>query len=346
LGSLSKSAVCIVLLFVLLLLTTASAAQLKQIAVIEIPGRPGFDALAFSGKYLIMAHTSTGTVDIFDTSRRRVVNQINGMAAPRGLAVDHESGLLYIANAANNSIAVASTQDWQVRQTIELSIAPDALLFVPQQKILYAAARRSNFLGLINLALGNHVSMVELAGKPEHMAFDPEQKLLFVNVQDTAEVVGVDSNANIARRFKLAASQPTGLALDAKGRRLYVAVRSAVLVLDADSGVELARVPSAQGTDSLWYDEATRNVYAAAADGSVNMIHTTDGRYFSEDELQTEVRGHTLAYDPARSFVYVPGGREGRSKLVILRRVENPNTAVQRAEGQTQPEPQVAKNRD
>jgi len=41
-----------------------------------------------------------------------------------------------------------------------------------------------------------------------------------------------------------------------------------------------------------------------------------------------------LAYDPARNFVYVPGGREGRSKLVILRRVENPNTtAVQEAQG-------------
>src|SRR5262249_24235969 len=114
--------------------------------------------------------------------------------------------------------------------------------------------------------------------------------------------------------------------------RLYVAVRSAVLVLDPVTGKELARVPSAQGTDTLWYDETTRNVFAAAADGSVNMIHTNGGKYLSEDELRTDVRGGTVAYDPARNFVYVPGGREGRSKLLILRRVENANTtAVQEA---------------
>jgi DNA-binding beta-propeller fold protein YncE len=331
---------------VLLLLSVASAAQLKQIAVIEIPGRPGFDALAFSGKYLVMAHTATGSVDIFDTGRRRVVNHITGLSEPRGLAVDNEVGLLYIANSGSNSIVVASTKNWQVQQTIQLALSPDALLFVPQQKTLYAGGRRSRSLAVINLGLGNQVSVVDVGGKPEQMAFDPEQNLLFVSAQDASEVVGVNADAKIVRRFKLAASQPTGLALDAKGRRLYVAVRSAVLVLDPASGAELARVASAQGTDSLWYDDATHSVYAASADGFVNMIHTSDGRYFSEDELRTEVRGHSLAYDPARSFVYVPGGREGRSKLVILRRVENPNTSIQRADREMQAEPQIAKKSD
>ena len=332
------------LLLVLLLLTAASAAQLKQVAVIEIPGRPGFDALAFSGKYLLLAHTSTGTVDIFDTARRRVVKQITGLSAPRGLAVDNDTGLVYIANAKGNVISVASTSDWQVKQTIQLPLEPDALLLVPQQKMLYAAARRGTSLAAINLALGNQVTTVDLGGRPRQMAFDPGQKLVFVNVQETGEVVGVDPARQVVRRFKLAASQPTGLAFDPQGRRLYVAVRSAVLVLDPANGAELARVPSAQGTHSLWFDEATRSVFAAAADGSVNMIHTSDENYFSEHELRTEVRGHTLAFDPARNFVYIPGGREGRSKLVILRRVENPNGASRQAGSEPKAEAEVANN--
>lgn len=337
----SKSA----LSFVLLLLTAASAAQLKQVAVIEIPGRPGFDALAFSGKYLLIAHTTTGTVDIFDTARRRVVNQITGLSAPRGLAVDNDAGLLYIANARGNAISVASTTDWQVKQTIQVALEPDALLLVPQQKILYVAARRGRALAAINLALGNQVSMVDVGGRPRQMVFDPGQKLVFVNVQDAGEVVGISSTGEVAKRFKLTASQPTGLAFDPQARRLYVAVRSAVLVLDPSTGAELARVPSAHGTDSLWYDAGTRSVFAAAADGSVNMIHTSEGKYFSEHELRTEVRGHTLAYDPARNFVYVPGGREGRSKLVILRRVETSNGTAQGTEqavGKPKSEAQLA----
>jgi len=67
---------------VLLLLSVASAAQLKQVAVIEIPGRPGFDAMAFSGKYLLIAHTGAGTVDLFldvrDGAAHRVVALAQG----------------------------------------------------------------------------------------------------------------------------------------------------------------------------------------------------------------------------------------------------------------------------
>lgn len=337
----SKSALSLV---VLLLMAAASAAQLKQVAVIEIPGRPGFDALAFSGRYLLMAHTSTSTVEVFDTTRRRVVKQITGLSEPRGLAVDNNAGLLYIANAGNNSISVASTKDWQVQQTLQVPIEPAKLLLVPEQKMLYVAARRTPSVAIVNLGLGSESSVVQLNGRPRQMAYDPGQKVVFVNVQDTAEVVAINSNGQIGQRFKLAASQPTGLAFDPGARRLYVAVRSAVLVLDPANGRELARVPSSQGTDTLWYDESTRNVFAAAADGSVNMIHTDGGKYFSEDELRTDVRGSTLAYDPARNFVYVPGGREGRSKLVILRRVENPNiSAAQQAE-KTENPPQVAES--
>jgi Lactonase, 7-bladed beta-propeller len=332
----SKSAL---LLLVLLLLAAASAAQLKQIAVIEIPGRPGFDALAFSGRYLLMAHTSTGTVEVFDTTRRRVIKQITGLSEPRGLAVDNNAGLLYIANAGNNSISVASTKDWQIQQTLQVSLEPAKLLLVPEQKMLYVAARRTPAVALVDLGVGGQSSVVQLSGRPRQMAYDPRQKVVFVNVQDTAEVVAINSDGRIGQRFKLAASQPTGLAFDPAARRLYVAVRSAVLVLDPANGTELARVPSSQGTDTLWYDESTRNVFAAAADGSVNMIHTDGGKYFSEDELRTDVRGSTLAYDPARNFVYVPGGREGRSKLVILRRVENPNvTAIRQAEKTENPQ--------
>ena len=37
-------------------------------------------------------------------------------------------------------------------------------------------------------------------------------------------------------------------------------------------------------------------------------------------EQPTQVRGHTLAVDSEKNLVYVAGGREGRSKLVIMRR--------------------------
>jgi hypothetical protein len=37
-----------------------------------------------------------------------------------------------------------------------------------------------------------------------------------------------------------------------------------------------------------------------------------------DHELPTDVKGYSIAYDPAHKMLFLPGGREGRSKMVIL----------------------------
>src|SRR3974377_2005818 len=64
------------------LLSHAALAQLRQIAMVDIPGRPGFDSMAFAGNYLVIAHRGANAVDIFDPRLRRLKTQITGIAAP------------------------------------------------------------------------------------------------------------------------------------------------------------------------------------------------------------------------------------------------------------------------
>lgn len=326
-----RSSKLVAYFFFLILLAAASAAQLRQIAIIELPGRPGFNEMAFAGKYLVIAHSGANTVDIFDPTRRRVIAQVPGMADPRGLAVDASNARVYVANAGSNSVAVISSQDWKVESNIPLPSTPDALLLVPQRKMLYAASRQNESISIIHLDSGNQITKIYLRGAPEDMVYDSAQDLVFVSLQGPSAIAALDAGNAVARKFKLNASQPTGLAFDGKENKLYVAARAAVLVLNPATGAEIARVPAAPGTDMLWYDQSTRSVYAVSEDGYVNMIKADDGKYFSEDEMRTEVRGHSLAFDPKRNFVYLPGGRDGRSKMVILRRVENPNSSTQQA---------------
>src|SRR2546423_826541 len=127
---------------VLVMLAAASAAQLRQIAIVEIPGRPGFDAMAFSGKLLLIAHTAADTLDVFDPARRRVVAQVKGLSSPRGLAVDGEQQLVYVANAGNHTVAVISSNDWKILDSIQFQAEPDALLLVPQRGALYVSLPR------------------------------------------------------------------------------------------------------------------------------------------------------------------------------------------------------------
>lgn len=307
-------------LFVLLLaLPGASAAQLRQVAIVDLPGRPGFDSMAFANGYLLITHTSAGTLDVFNPVTRRLAAQVSKLNKPRDIAVDEKAGKIYIANSGAKNLVVVSAKDWGVLDVIPLQFSPDALLLVPERQTLYI----SNWLDRSVTALSlvdNSAAVADVGGRPEHMAFDAQTGRVFVNVQDTAEVAVLDDNHKPIARWKLNASQPTGMAFDPKSRRLFVAVRYAVLALNAENGQELARIPAAAGVDRLWFDPAINTVFAASASGIVHMINV-DGKYVNEHELPVEVRGNSIAYDSEGSYLYVPGGREGRSKLLILKRV-------------------------
>jgi YVTN family beta-propeller protein len=307
---------------VLVLWSAATAAQLRQVAILDLPGRPGFDSIAFANGRVVIAHAGAGTVDIFDPARRRLVAQIGNLDHPRGLAVDEHGHTLFIADAGNRTISTVSTNTWKVENQFQLSSSPDALLFAPAANTLYVTNWHDGSVSAVNPVTGQ-TRTVAVGGRPADLLFDPSGHRLYITVQDRNHILITDSALNQRGKFPIAGSLPTGLALDAANRKLFVAIRYAVVALDLDSGSELARIPMPAGTDELWYDDASQSLYAAANGGVISMIRRDGTRYFVEQELVTEVRGHTLAFDAERKFIYVPGGRDGRSKLVILKRIDN-----------------------
>ncbi len=306
----------------LMLLTGAAEAQLRQVAVLDIPGRPGFESIAWAKGYLVLANGASNTVDVFDPAKRRVVAQVKEMNQPRGIGVDEQAGLVYVANAGDASIAVISSRNWTVQERIALKESPDSLLFVPETHTLYIGNWRTQAVSILKQGQHEPSATVGLGGRPERMVYDVAARQVYVSLEDASEVAALDESGKVAHRWKLNARLPTGLALDAQSRRLFVAVRYAVVILNADTGAEMGRVASPAGTDTLWFDESSRTLYAGATGGSVNIIKLKGESYQSDGELQTAIRGRTLAYDPVKKFVYMPGGREGRAKLVILKPIE------------------------
>lgn len=293
---------------------------MRRIAMIEIPGRPGFDAVAIAGGNLLMTHPAASTVDVFNLAKRRVVAQIKDMKGADGIVVDERGGKAYIANADANELAVISTRDWTVAQRIPLKASPSSLLLVPEMNLLLTSNWRDLSVSEVDLATNRVVSTVTLDGRPGYMTFDGSSKSIFVSLEDQNSIAVLDTSLKVTKRIALSASQPTGLALDAKSRKLFVAVRYAVLALDADSGNELHRVAAPAGVDALWFEPANGKLYAAAG-GSV-LVMNTKGRLEVDREWATDVKGHTVAFDAQKNMLYIPGGRDGRSKLLILRSLD------------------------
>jgi len=292
------------------------AAKLRQVALIDLPGSPGFSQVTMANGQVVITRPGTNTIEIFSPVKRRVIARISQISDPRGITVDDASGMMYVALAGNSSIAVVDTRNWSVEKVIPVEHRPEKLLWVPETKTLYATSVLNRSLSVIDLRIGAESSVLELNALPQDMLYDSARHVLLLTLQDVSQIAAIDSGNKIAERYKVVASEPTGMALDSPHRRLYVAVRYAVLVLNADTGAELNRIPAPGGTDALVLDPSGTLLYAAAGDGSVLAIDLNHN--VVDHELPTDVKGYSIAYDPAHKMLFLPGGREGRSKMVIL----------------------------
>src|SRR3954467_1230384 len=108
------------LIFVTLLLCASAwaANAVRQVAVLDLPGRPGFDEMVFAKGMLVIAHPATNTVEIFDPFKRRVVGAVKDMSSPRGMALSSDGAFVYIANHDANNIVVLNTETWQVQRMV------------------------------------------------------------------------------------------------------------------------------------------------------------------------------------------------------------------------------------
>lgn len=331
----------IVPLFILSCLVAGNGAKLRQVAMIDLPGDPGFNQIAIANGQVVLSRPGNNTIEIFSPVKRRVIARISRIDDPRGIAVDDRAGRVYVALAGSNRIAVIDSTSWQAERLIPVEHRPEKLLWVPETRTLYATSPLDRTLSIVDTRLAAETTVVELNALPQDMLYDAARKMLLVSLQDAAEIAAIDGSHQIVGRFKLSASEPTGLALDSAHRRLYVAVRYAVLVLNADTGAELLRIPAPGGTNALVLDPAGNMLYAAGGDGSVLAIDLT--RNVVDHELPTDVKGYTLAYEPSRKMLFMPGGREGRSKMVILSPISASDQNVPATAEQAKPGQQTAK---
>jgi YVTN family beta-propeller protein len=316
----------LVLLFVLVS-TTAFAARLRQVAILDLPGQPGFDTLAIANGCLLVAHSATDSVDIVDLTKRRVIAQVKHVRGAAGIAVDDKNKRVYLSAPDSRRIVAISSEDWDVKSVIPVQTDVEQIIYVPTNNRIYVANSQDRTVAFVDLAKNNQVHQIDADAMPERLAFDPEKNLIYATLEDKHAVAVYDLELKPIATWVLKASQPTGLALDASARRLYVAVRYAVVTLDADTGAELSRVGAPAGVDTLWYDRDSGTMFAAAG-GTVCIMKTREGGLTSTAELNIDVHGSSLAYDPKTQLIYLPGGREGHSKLLILRPIQSDIPAI------------------
>ena len=152
--------------------TFGMEAKLRQVALIDLPGSPGFSQVTMANGQVVITRPGTNTIEIFSPIKRRVVARISQISDPRGIAVDDASGMMYVALAGNSSIAVVDTRNWSVEKVIPVQHRPEKLLWVPQTKTLYATSVIDRCVSTIDLSINAESSVLPVEALPQDMLYD------------------------------------------------------------------------------------------------------------------------------------------------------------------------------
>ncbi len=300
------------LVTLILLVSTSSAegaGEYRIVKRIPVSGDGGFDFLSIdqSSRRLYVSHGTQ--VDVLDVDSEIVVGRIDGLSRVHGIAIAPGTERGYITNGGTSSVVIFDTRTFGRVGEVPAGKNPDHILYDPAAKRIFAFNNGDGTISVIDAVTGRAAGSVNVGGRLE-IGISDGRGGIYVNVEDTSEIVRIDSrNLTVVSRWSLAPlADPTGLGYDPKTRRLFSGGGNKLLaVVDADSGKVITTLPIGGGTDGTEFDPTSRNIFSSCGDGTLSIIHQ-DGpdRYTVSQTLQTQSRSKTLAVDVKTGKIFLP----------------------------------------
>ena len=280
----------------------------RKASEVVLGGEGGWDYLTFdsaSGRIYISRSTR---VDVVDPDAGRVVATIRDTPGVHGVALAPGLRKGFTSNGRDGTVGVFDLQTLDPVARVRAGTNPDAILYDPASERVLAFNGGSHDVTIIAAGSADVLRTLPLGGKPEFAVADGEGNV-YVNIEDTAEIVAIDSrHLAIEARWPLKGCEdPTGLAMDVERRRLFVGCSNKVMtVVDASNGTVVATLPIGAGCDATAFDPQTHLAFSSNGDGTLTVIGPTapDG-YAVLQNVATKPGARTMALDPRRQRIYL-----------------------------------------
>lgn len=309
----------------LLLLATAAAfagpaaadpapANFRVLARLPLGGAGGWDYLSFDAQRRHLFVTRGDHIDVLDVDQHKRIGAIPGTKGVHGVALDPSAHRGYASNGQAASVTVFDLDTLHVVATIGgTGEKPDAIVYDGASKHVFTFNGKGHSFSVMDPSTNTVTSTVPLPGKPEFAVSD-EAGSIYVNIEDTAQLVKVDTASNtVAATWSLGNCEaPTGLAIDRKEHRLFsVCDNKQMAVTNAENGQVVARVPIGEGPDAVVFDEATSMVYSSNGEsGDITAVRQKDADHYSVvAAIPTQPSARTLALDPKLHRLYLSAAK-------------------------------------
>jgi len=286
----------------------------SRLKEIPIGGEGGWDYLSVDAgaRRLYVSHATK--VVVVDLDKDSVVGEIAPAPGVHGIAVAPELGRGFVTNGRANTVSVVDLKTLQILQAVETGANPDAILYEPKGREVYAVNHTGHSVTVFAADSGKVRATIPLPGVGEFAVLDAERGQVFVNVEDTSQLVAIDTASHqVTATWPLApGEEPTGLAFDPRARHLFVACGNEKLaMIDAATGRVLASVPIGAGADGAAFDPGSGLAFASSSDGTLTVARPQGDTLSVVQTLSTPRRSRTMTLDPKTHRLYVSAAEFG-----------------------------------
>ncbi|HEV2490985.1 MAG TPA: YncE family protein [Candidatus Acidoferrales bacterium] len=297
----------------------ATAATLKRVAVIDLPGPRGahFDHLSidYEDHYLLSAHTEPGILYVIDIRTKQLVATIHGLLGIT--APIYVPGLkkIYTCDWGENKVAVISLKDMKVIKRLPTGEKPNGGAYAEPFGKVYISDTLGKQLSVIDVHTDSIVKTLRFPSETGMAQFDPVSNHVYVNLRSTDRLAEIDpaTDSVIARYPVGRCDFNHGLALDPTARRAFLLCvgNNLFTVFALDSHQPVAYIPLPEGADDVAFDPGLHRIYVTCESGAITVIQEDDANHFRKlEDFAVEPGVHTLAVDVTTHRLYAPEAEE------------------------------------
>jgi DNA-binding beta-propeller fold protein YncE len=314
-------------------LVAQSSPPLQVLSKLALGGDGGWDYLSFDAQHQHLFVSRGTRVLVVDTRSNTQTGTIEDTAGVHGIAIAEELGRGYTSNGQSDSVTVFDLGSLKTLATITGTGAkPDAIVYDSTSQHVFTLNGKGHSASVIDPRSNRVIATIALPGKPEFAVADGAGHL-YANIEDTAQLVQIDTHTNqVTQAWSLAPGEsPSGLAIDRAHHRLFsVCDHEQMIVLDSTTGRRVATVPIGKGPDAVVFDPAQAMIYSANGEsGTITAVHEQDADHFTVTAtVPTQLTARTLALDPARHRLYLSAATPSAQKAANGRPMLVPGSFV------------------
>jgi DNA-binding beta-propeller fold protein YncE len=253
-------------------------------------------------------------VMVVDEDTGTLLGEVAGIQGAHGTAAVPATGHGFATSGNDQSVVMFDLKTFKVLGRIPAAEDADAIIADSASGRVFTFNGDAHSSTVIDPRAGTRITNIALGGKPEYGASAGDGKV-YANLTDTNEVVEIDAKAaTVARRWSTApCQQPVAMAIDPAHHRLFSGCRSGVMAIsDYQAGRIVATAPIGMGVDGAGYDPASADAFAAAADGTLTVIHQdTPDQYRAIQMLTTAPAARNMGLDPTNHRVFLVSAKFG-----------------------------------